>query len=144
MLQKSQSESASASGRTIKHISYVQQVPDDLSNNPALLSAMKALPSNYNFEIPKTLWRIRQMRAKKVALQFPEGFLMYSCMIADILMQFGGCETIILGDVTYGACCIDDTIAVQLGCDLLVHYGHSCLGLLHSSSFPAPHFSTIR
>jgi 2-(3-amino-3-carboxypropyl)histidine synthase len=34
-----------------------------------------------------------------------------------------------MGDVTYGACCIDDYTAVALGCDMLVHYGHSCLGV---------------
>ena len=33
----------------------------------------------------------------------------------------------ILGDVTYGACCIDDLTALSLQSDLLVHYGHSCL-----------------
>jgi len=33
-----------------------------------------------------------------------------------------------MGDVTYGACCIDDYSAVALDCDMLVHYGHSCLG----------------
>jgi 2-(3-amino-3-carboxypropyl)histidine synthase len=32
-----------------------------------------------------------------------------------------------MGDVTYGACCIDDLSARALGCELLVHYGHSCL-----------------
>ena len=31
------------------------------------------------------------------------------------------------GDVTYGACCVDDYTAASLGCDFLVHYGHSCL-----------------
>lgn len=33
----------------------------------------------------------------------------------------------ILGDVTYGACCVDDIASKQLGCDFIVHYGHSCL-----------------
>lgn len=33
----------------------------------------------------------------------------------------------ILGDVTYGACCVDDFSAAALEADLLVHYGHSCL-----------------
>ena len=33
-----------------------------------------------------------------------------------------------MGDVTYGACCVDDFTAKALGCDLMVHYGHSCLG----------------
>jgi len=32
-----------------------------------------------------------------------------------------------MGDVTYGACCIDDFTAKAMGCDLMIHYGHSCL-----------------
>ena len=29
--------------------------------------------------------------------------------------------------MTYGACCIDDLASKKLGCDFIVHYGHSCL-----------------
>lgn len=43
--------------------------------------------------------------------------------------RFTDALTVIMGDVTYGACCIDDYTAVALGCDMLVHYGHSCLGV---------------
>lgn len=32
-----------------------------------------------------------------------------------------------MGDVMYGACCVDDFSAAALGAELLVHYGHSCL-----------------
>ena len=32
-----------------------------------------------------------------------------------------------MGDVTYGACCVDDFSAAALGAEFLVHYGHSCL-----------------
>ncbi|KAJ3024690.1 Diphthamide biosynthesis protein 1, partial [Rhizophlyctis rosea] len=32
-----------------------------------------------------------------------------------------------MGDVTYGACCIDDFTARGLECDFMIHYGHSCL-----------------
>ena len=53
---------------------------------------------------------------------------MFATTISDILTQFcPGAETLIMGDVTYGACCIDDYTARALGCDLLVHYAHSCL-----------------
>lgn len=52
---------------------------------------------------------------------------MYACAIADILERFTGCECVVLGDVTYGACCVDDLTAEALACDLLVHYAHSCL-----------------
>ena len=43
--------------------------------------------------------------------------------------RFTNALAVIMGDVTYGACCIDDYTAVALGCDMLVHYGHSCLGV---------------
>jgi 2-(3-amino-3-carboxypropyl)histidine synthase len=67
-----------------------QQVPDDILHDVALNEAIAVLPSNYNFEIHKTIWRIRQAAAKCVALQFPEGLLMYACVIADILERFAG------------------------------------------------------
>uniref|UniRef100_F1L745 2-(3-amino-3-carboxypropyl)histidine synthase subunit 1 n=1 Tax=Ascaris suum TaxID=6253 RepID=F1L745_ASCSU len=103
-----------------------QQI-DEISNDECLQRDLQILPSNYNFEIPKTIWKIRTAKSKCVALQFPEGLLLYSCIIADILEKYTDCKTIIMGDVAYGACCVDDYTARALGCDLLVHYGHSCL-----------------
>nr|XP_058967500.1 2-(3-amino-3-carboxypropyl)histidine synthase subunit 1-like isoform X3 [Pocillopora verrucosa] len=102
----------------------VRQIPDEIVNNLELQDAVKQLPPNYNFEIFKTVWRIKEINAKRVALQFPEGLLLYACTIADILERFTGCDTVIMGDVTYGACCVDDFTGC---CDLMVHYGHSCL-----------------
>ena len=106
----------------------VNQVPVEIREDPDILAAIALLPANYAFEIPKTIHRIRSLDARKVALQFPEGLLLFATTISDILMQFcPGIETLIMGDVTYGACCIDDYTARALGCDLLVHYAHSCL-----------------
>ena len=34
---------------------------------------------------------------------------------------------LVLGDVTYGACCVDDFTARSLGAEFMIHYGHSCL-----------------
>ncbi|XP_042647653.1 2-(3-amino-3-carboxypropyl)histidine synthase subunit 1 isoform X2 [Tyto alba] len=104
-----------------------QQIPEEILNNTELREAAEALPQNYNFEIPKTIWRIRQARARKVALQMPEGLLMFACTIADIIERFTDAEAVVMGDVTYGACCVDDYTARALGADFLVHYGHSCL-----------------
>ncbi|KAL1635621.1 Diphthamide biosynthesis protein 1 [Neofusicoccum ribis] len=96
--------------------------------DPDINAAISLLPSNYNFEIHKTIHRIRQNGHKSVALQLPEGLLLFATTISDILTQFcPGITTTIMGDVTYGACCIDDFTARALGCDLLVHYAHSCL-----------------
>eukprot|EP00884_Botryococcus_braunii_P010868 jgi/Botrbrau1/19783/Bobra.0124s0031.1 len=105
-----------------------QQVPDEILKDEVLNTAISVLPSNYNFEIHKTIWRLKKAGAKRVALQFPEGLLMFSCVIADILETFGGVEhCFIMGEVTFGACCVDDYSALALQADFLLHYGHSCL-----------------
>jgi len=105
----------------------LNKVPEEIINDPELALAMQVLPENYNLEIPKTIWRIRRDGFKRVALQLPEGLTMFATTISDILEQFTGVETVIMADVTYGACCVDDFSAQALGCDFLVHYGHSCL-----------------
>jgi 2-(3-amino-3-carboxypropyl)histidine synthase len=97
-----------------------------------LLAAVSILPSNYTFEVEKTLCRILDARKQtgkmsKVSLQFPEGLLLFSTLIADILTKFADVDCLILGDVTYGACCVDDLASKALECDFIVHYGHSCL-----------------
>lgn len=105
----------------------INKIPQSLLNDPELNAAISVLPTNYNFELHKTIWRIQEMKAKRVALQLPEGLLMFSLVISDIIEKFTEADTIVMGDVTYGACCVDDFTAKALGADLLVHYGHSCL-----------------
>lgn len=102
-------------------------IPDHILHNAALNEFVRVLPANYNFEIYKSVWKILSDKVETVALQFPEGLLMYACIISDIVTRFTGAKVIILGDVTYGACCIDDYTAHKLGATLLIHYGHSCL-----------------
>ena len=48
--------------------------------------------------------------------------------IVCIVSRFTEADTLIMGDVTYGACCVDDYAARALGADIMIHYGHSCLG----------------
>lgn len=113
--------------RKVFKANRINKIPDSILNNQKLLNAIEALPKNYNFEIPKTIWRIKELGAKTVALQMPEGLLLFATTIADIIKEFTGADAVIMGDVTYGACCIDDLTAKALGVELLVHYGHSCL-----------------
>ncbi|XP_041092584.1 2-(3-amino-3-carboxypropyl)histidine synthase subunit 1-like [Polyodon spathula] len=61
------------------------QIPAEILNDADLQEAVKALPQNYNFEIPKTVWRVRQAQARRVALQMPEGLQMFACAVADII-----------------------------------------------------------
>jgi len=108
-------------------IKSINRIPDEILNDPLLSKLCENLPNNYNLEIPKTIWRIRATNAKRVALQMPEGLLLFATTISDIIEVMTGADTVIMGDVTYGACCIDDFTARALKVDLLVHYGHSCL-----------------
>jgi hypothetical protein len=66
------------------------QVPDAILNDSALNAAIKALPSNYSFEIHKTVHHVRKNNAKMVALQMPEGLQMFACAIADIIERCAG------------------------------------------------------
>lgn len=50
---------------TARARNVAQQIPEDILGNAELREAAEALPPNYNFEIPKTIWRIRQAQAKK-------------------------------------------------------------------------------
>ena len=112
--------------------------PASLLSDPEIASAMSCLPAAYSFEVHKTIWRLRTAKATFVALQMPEGLLMYGCVLTDIFKKFGGDvqDVVLLGDVTYGACCVDDLGAKALGCDFLVHYGHSCLVPTTYSAIP--------
>ena len=103
------------------------RIPQELLDDPILKNDMQVLPQNYNFEVPKTIWRIKTLGCKRVALQLPEGLTMFATTLADIIEKHTGAEAVIMADVTYGACCVDDFSARALGCQLMVHYGHSCL-----------------
>lgn len=106
----------------------LNQIPEEILNDPAINEAIALLPANYSFEIHKTIHRIRSLESERIALQFPEGLLLFATTISDILSAFcPNTSYLIMGDVTYGACCIDDYTARALNCDLLIHYAHSCL-----------------
>ena len=61
------------------------------------------------------LLQVRTLKAKRVALQMPEGLTLFATTIADIIEKHTGAESVIMADVTYGACCVDDFSARALG-----------------------------
>ncbi|OAY70380.1 Diphthamide biosynthesis protein 1 [Ananas comosus] len=111
------------------------QIPASILSDPSLNAAISLLPSNYDFEVHKTVHRLRSAAARRVALQLPEGLLMYSLLLADALRSDAD-DVLVLADPTYGACCVADRAAAALSADLLVHYGHSCLVPVPSSLLP--------
>ena len=146
-ISKKQLKRAIGSKPRKEELPSLNRIPISILEDPDLNDAISTLPKNYSFEIHKTIHHIRSVQAKIVALQMPEGLLLFACTIADIIERcdrkfnlhfmtlstdlfnsFTDAVSVIMGDVTYGACCIDDFTAISLACDMLVHYGHSCLG----------------
>lgn len=73
------------------NIRAVNKIPQELLNDPLLNRACEALPQNYNFEIHKTIWRIRSLAAKRVALQMPEGnvrIFQLNCSLTFFFLSF--------------------------------------------------------
>lgn len=69
------------------------QIPPDILNDARLNAAITQLPSNYSFEIHKTIHHVRKNQAKMVALQMPEGLQMFACTIADIIERCGSLQS---------------------------------------------------
>lgn len=68
--------------------------------------------------------RLEGIKAKKIAIQIPEGL---KTKALEIVREFEekGFETVIFSEPCYGACDLLDHEAKLLGCDALVQYGHS-------------------
>jgi hypothetical protein len=77
--------------------------------------------------------------SKRIALQFPDESLKDSPSIVRALKSklessFSSTGELlqlphlyVLGDTTFGSCCVDEVAAEHTKCDLIVHFGHSCL-----------------
>lgn len=67
-----------------------------------------------------------------MCLQFPDELLLHSARIADELTQDSlataeAVEFFILGDTSYGSCCVDEVAASHIDADAIVHFGPACL-----------------
>lgn len=74
------------------------------------------------------LERLREMKAKRVLIQSPEGLRREAEELASFLEE-NGLDVILHGGINYGACDPADTEAKRLGCDALIHLGHSYMTL---------------
>ncbi|KAI8935177.1 hypothetical protein NX059_007770 [Plenodomus lindquistii] len=104
------------------------------------------------YEIERTVREIRAGRWKRIALQFPDHMLTDGPRVYEQLSR-GLAQSrkqqkkeessneeqvedtteepaerlFILGDTSYGACCVDEVAAEHVDADVVVHYGRSCL-----------------
>uniref|UniRef100_A0A8C5QA33 2-(3-amino-3-carboxypropyl)histidine synthase subunit 2 n=1 Tax=Leptobrachium leishanense TaxID=445787 RepID=A0A8C5QA33_9ANUR len=79
------------------------------------------------YEVDKTIAFIQENRFQRVALQFPDELLAHSVTVARKLEEATAAKTYILGDTSYGSCCVDEVAAEHVSADAVVHYGRACL-----------------
>ncbi len=79
-------------------------------------------------ELQKILPKLKRLRAKSVFIQVPEGLKTRALDFASKLEK-AGIRTFISIEPCFGACDIRDREARLLGCDALLHVGHSDYGL---------------
>jgi 2-(3-amino-3-carboxypropyl)histidine synthase len=78
----------------------------------------------HNIQLKELLSEVKKRNPELVLLQIPEG-LKTNTVELENAFEKEGISTITLLDPCFGACDIADYKAKLLGCDLLVHFGHS-------------------
>ena len=67
---------------------------------------------------------IKKHKAKKVAIQIPEGLKVRALEISDSVEALG-VKAVLVADPCFGACDIPDYLMKELGCDMIIHFAHS-------------------
>jgi 2-(3-amino-3-carboxypropyl)histidine synthase len=80
------------------------------------------------FDKPGVIRKLKAVRARKVLLQIPEGLKTRAQDLADVLEK-AGFQTFLSIEPCYGACDLRGREAKSLGCDALLHIGHSDMGI---------------
>ncbi|OLY80104.1 Diphthamide biosynthesis protein 2 [Smittium mucronatum] len=111
--------------------SAVIQKTLDYTQAPKTLD-LSALFEKYQLE--ETIQRINSGGFSNIALQFPDGLLVDSASICLEIRKKTKKNVFILGDTTFGSCCVDEVAASHIKADLIVHYGNTCFS--HSSRIP--------
>lgn len=81
------------------------------------------------YEIARTVDEITSRCYKRLALQFPDDLLVDAASVVAQLRSSCAKDVAfyVLGDTSYGSCCVDEVAAEHVDADALVHYGRSCL-----------------
>lgn len=133
----------------------VLSTPDDLIGRAVETPTMSTAPMPSDeqmairYEIDRTLREIREHKWQRVALQFPDSMLSHSAKVYHMLDHGLNTASLayrsqdrrtsaadgaqapvkltILGDTSYGSCCVDEIAAEHVNADAVIHYGRSCL-----------------
>ncbi|GAB1610308.1 2-3-amino-3-carboxypropylhistidine synthase subunit 2-like, partial [Argonauta hians] len=79
------------------------------------------------YELMKCLRWIADNGFERVSLQFPDECLVDCAAIASWLEENISGQVFILGDTSYGSCCVDEVAAQHYCADSIIHFGYTCL-----------------
>lgn len=79
-------------------------------------------------DLGKISEKLKSMKAKRIMIQVPEGLKMKVQSFAQDL-EDKGFEVFVSCEPCFGACDLMDTEAKELGCDVLLHIGHTDFGV---------------
>lgn len=81
------------------------------------------------YEVARTGHEITTSSYKQIALQFPDDLLADAQRVTGRLKSLCASDVAfyVLGDTSYGSCCVDEVAAEHVNADVVVHYGRSCL-----------------
>lgn len=81
------------------------------------------------FELDRCVKWIKDNHLSSVSLQFPDSLLQFAPQVASNIQNHLGADkrVSILGDTSYGECCVDEVAAEHVGADSIIHFGHTCL-----------------
>lgn len=72
---------------------------------------------------------------KRAALQIPDDMLNFGPdLVLRLKNRMPSCDWFILGDTSYGSCCVDVVAAEHVKADCMIHFGQCCLSI--PSSLP--------
>lgn len=63
----------------------------------------------------------------QICLQFPDDLICYSTSISQQLSANCDSQIFVLGDTSYGSCCVDEIAAAHIKAEAIIHFGHACL-----------------
>uniref|UniRef100_A0A336M9T5 2-(3-amino-3-carboxypropyl)histidine synthase subunit 2 n=1 Tax=Culicoides sonorensis TaxID=179676 RepID=A0A336M9T5_CULSO len=78
-------------------------------------------------ELRKCVKWIKSNDFRNVCLQFSDELLVYSTQITAEIKLASEANVFILGDTSYGSCCVDEIAASHIQADAIIHFGHACL-----------------
>nr|XP_053630541.1 2-(3-amino-3-carboxypropyl)histidine synthase subunit 2-like isoform X1 [Cherax quadricarinatus] len=79
------------------------------------------------YEITRCVEWVQVRGYKKVGLQFPDELLGDAATVCGVMKLQLGFDVYILGDTSYGSCCVDEVAAEHIGADAIIHFGQTCL-----------------